>query len=149
MENFGRFPKDNTIAHTNWQELYVLTDHWKTDLLFYKDDLKFLNILLKKYFIWITRDDNLEAVEALGISVHRDRQKCNKLLKRIQEHLSRLVNIMEEPFKNNSVELRIKHKSLQDATAFFVKHVRENRKKVFEVTEKVMDTEHLQHTLQR
>ncbi len=32
-------PKGKFIQEANWQELYVLTQHWKKDLEFYKDDL--------------------------------------------------------------------------------------------------------------
>ncbi|MFK5973327.1 MAG: hypothetical protein QM485_08600 [Flavobacteriaceae bacterium] len=62
MNDFRKRPKDNFIQETNCQELYVLTNHWKSDLLFYKDDLIFLHHLIDKYFIWITKKDNLTKV---------------------------------------------------------------------------------------
>ncbi|MEM9142241.1 MAG: hypothetical protein AAGA86_04590, partial [Bacteroidota bacterium] len=107
------------------------------------DDLRFLNGLLKKYFIWIKKEENLKAMTVLVNRIHNDTKKCNRLLNRIQVHLSRLTDQMEEPFKNNSEELRIKHKSLRDAIAFFIKSIKADRKQVLKVTMQVMDTEHV------
>ena len=47
----------------DWQEMYVLSEHWRSDLEFYKDDLLFLHHLVDKYFIWITKSENLELVK--------------------------------------------------------------------------------------
>jgi len=148
MGNFRSRPKGDYIQNTNWQELYVLTEHWKSDLLFYRDDLKFLNKLLQRYFIWITKEDNLDAVRVLGQGIMNHSAYCNKLLERIKEHLSHLAGIMDEPFKNDANAFRIEHQGLEDDISLFVKEVREIRKKVFSLTERVLDSEHLEHLLQ-
>ena len=46
-----------------WDELYVLTEHWRSDFQFYKDDLRFLHHLIDKYFMWITKPENFDLVE--------------------------------------------------------------------------------------
>ncbi len=149
MGNFRSRPKGDYIQNTNWQELYVLTEHWKSDLLFYRDDLKFLHKLLQRYFIWITKEENLDAVRNLGQGILNDSKTCNDLLSKIKEHLSHLANIMDEPFKNDAHEFRTEHEELEDYISQFIKGVRENRKKVFTLTEHVLDSEHLEHLLQR
>ena len=63
MDNDFKSTQQNNIREINWQELYILTDHWKSDLDFYKDDLRFLHHLIDKYIIWITKDDNLNMVK--------------------------------------------------------------------------------------
>ncbi len=63
MDNSNKSTQQNKIGEVNWQELYILTDHWKSDLEFYKDDLRFLHHLIDKYIIWITKDDNLNLVK--------------------------------------------------------------------------------------
>ncbi len=69
MNEYRMRPKDSYLQNSQWQELYVLTEHWKSDLLFYKDDLKFLHHLLDKYFIWITKTENLKAVQTIGQNI--------------------------------------------------------------------------------
>ncbi len=149
MGNFRSRPKGDYIQNTDWQELYVLTEHWKSDLLFYRDDLKFLHKLLQRYFIWITKEENLGAVRSLGQSILGDTKTCNDLLKKIKEHLSHLANIIDEPFKNDANEFRTEHEELEDHISQFIKGVREHRKQVFTLTEHVLDSEHLEHLLQR
>ncbi|WKB81223.1 hypothetical protein QYR09_15915 [Cellulophaga lytica] len=50
MSNFRNRPADNYINEANWQQLFLLTKHWKSDLLFYKDDLRFLHQLIKNTY---------------------------------------------------------------------------------------------------
>jgi hypothetical protein len=55
MRNFINRPKDDCIREADWQKLYILTEHWKSDLLFYKQDLKFLHHFIDKYFLRISK----------------------------------------------------------------------------------------------
>ena len=149
MTDYRLRPKADFIKETNWQELYILTKHWKSDLLFYKDDLKFLHHLIDKYFIWITQKDNLEEVQTIGKVILEDAKACESLLKKVEEHLSHLASLIENPFKENSSECRDKHEELEDEIAQFVKKVRENRKELFTITEHVLESEQLVHLMEK
>ena len=149
MSDFRKRPKDDFINETDWQQLYILTKHWKSDLLFYKDDLNFLHHLIDKYFIWITEPGNLSEVKSIGSQVLADEENCDRLLEKITEHLSHLGGLMEDPFKYDAVTFRNEHRELEDEIALFIKTVRENRKKVFAVTEHVLDSEQLMHLMDR
>ncbi len=149
MSDLRARPKANFIQETNWQELYILTKHWKSDLLFYKDDLKFLHHLIDKYFIWITKKDNLKDVQKVGTSILADTKKCELLLEKIDKHLSHLANLIDEPFKNNAGQFRDEHQELEDEIALFTKTVRKNRKQLFTVTEHVLDDEQLVHLMEK
>ncbi len=149
MDTFRNRPKDDYIQNSQWQELHVLTQHWKSDLHFYSDDLKFLSHLLDKYFIWITKKDNLKAVRMVGEQVLSDIKTCKKLQKQIDEHLSHIAGILQEPSRHNSKIFRAEHQELEDKIAKFVKTVRKNRKQVFAVTTKVLDSEESIRLLER
>ena len=60
MKNFRIRPKDNYINEASWEQLYVLTEHWKSDLVFYHKDLRFLHLLIDKYFMWISNKENID-----------------------------------------------------------------------------------------
>ncbi|HEA19798.1 hypothetical protein LCGC14_2075710 [marine sediment metagenome] len=147
MENFRPRPKGNYIESGQWQELYTLTVHWKSDLLFYKDDLKFLRHLVDKYFIWVKNQDNLDGVQKVGEAILKDIRECDQLLRRVSKHLSHLARIIDEPFKNDSQLFRKEHAELEDDIARFIKNVRKERKHLFKITEHVMDKEKLEHHL--
>lgn len=147
MSDFRTRPKDNFIMETDWRKLHVLTNHWKSDLLFYLDDLRFLQHLIDKYFIWITQKDNLREVQQMGRAIFDHTKECKLLLEKLDKHLSHLANVMDEPLKNGSDTFREEHQELEDRIAKFIKAVRENRKKLFSVTERVVDSEQLTHLM--
>lgn len=149
MSDFRKRPKDNFIQETDWQELYVLTKHWKSDLLFYKDDLRFLHHLIDKYFIWITKKDNLTEVQKVGRHILEDEKACDQLLEKTAEHTSHLADLIDDPFKYDSNMFRKEHQDLEDKITVFIKTVRENRKQLFSVTEHILDSEQLAHLMEK
>ncbi|MFT6796350.1 MAG: hypothetical protein ACJART_001489 [Maribacter sp.] len=60
MIDFRARPQDSYIHKADWQTLYVLTEHWKSELLFYNDDLKFLHHPIGNYFMRISKKDRKE-----------------------------------------------------------------------------------------
>jgi len=46
------------LANSSWQDLYARTEHWKSDIEFYRDESRFLRTLIDKYFIWLIKDGN-------------------------------------------------------------------------------------------
>ncbi len=148
MENYRTRPKGTFIQQTDWDELYVLTKHWKSDLTFYKQDLHFLHKLLNKYFIWITKKENLDAVKSIGQGILEDKKTSDQLLRRVDEHITHIAQTIEDPFKHDSRLFREEHQGLEDDIAKFYKTVRENRKQVFAITEHIVDSESLEHLLE-
>ena len=148
MENYRTRPKGNYIQNTEWDELYVLTKHWKSDLTFYEQDLCFLHRLLNKYFIWITKKENLAAVKSIGQGILKDKQTGDELIKRVGEHLTHIAQTIDDPFKHDTRIFRDEHQKLEDDIAKFYKTVRKNRKQVFKVTEQLLDSESLELLLE-
>ena len=143
MDYLNIRPKENYIQENNWQQQYVLAKHWKSDLLFYKDDLKFLHHLIDKYFIWITKKDNLDHVRRIGISILQDTTAVKNLIKDIDKHISQIANLIDEPFKNDAEQIRVTHQELEEKIALFITQVRTNRKQLFAITEHVLESEKL------
>lgn len=141
MSDFRNRPIGTYIFEANWEELYVLAKHWKSDLLFYKDDLKFLDHLIDKYFIWISNKKDVDAVRKIDNSILETAKKCSDLLKRVEEHSTHLAGLMEDPFKYDSHQFRTEHQQLEDDVTNFVKVFRNNRKDVFEVTSLVVESD--------
>jgi len=141
MNDFRIRPNGNYIFNANWQELNVLTEHWKSDLLFYKDDLKFLDHLIDKYFIWISKKEDFNLVKSIEVGIVETSKECSSLLQRVNKHLVDIAALIVNPFKYNSQQFREEHQQLEDDISAFVKDFRANRKEVFEVTEHVIESE--------
>lgn len=143
MENLRQRPKGDYNWEAEWSQLYVLTEHWKSDLEFFKDDLRFLHHLIDKYFIWIIRKDNVTAVREIIKNLHELKKQSEDLLKRVGIHLTHLADLIDNPFKYDSHEFRSEHERLEDDIVAFIKSFRTNRKQTFLITEHVIESEKL------
>lgn len=147
MENLSSTPNGEDKVNAKWQKWYILAEHWKTDLLFYRDDLKFLHDLMDKYFIWITKKEDLKKVSKTAQNILNDKRECEELLEKVEKHISHLSKIIDNSFKDNGEILRSEHKALEDEIALFIKKVRKNRTQVFSVTEYLLDNEKLEYLI--
>ncbi len=137
--------KEKTIATSGpqWGNFYVLAEHWQSDLEFYKDDLRFLHLLVDKYFIWITKSENIDLVKEIMIQVQQLEKDCHKLIDDVVKHKSNLSKIAEEYNADSMERSTIDHEKLENELYSFVKEFRANRKEVFRITEYVIDSEEL------
>jgi len=141
MNNFRSRPKDNYIHEANWQQLYVLTAHWKSDLLFYKDDLRFMHRLIDSYFLWLSKKENIDKVQEIEVNLLGVDTQCETLLTKTQQHLTHLAELLDDPFKYDSHQFRDEHEKLEDELALFVKDFRKSRAEVFAISEHIMNSE--------
>ena len=143
MDNDTKSTQQNNIIEINWQELYILTDHWKSDLDFYKDDLRFLHHLIDKYIIWITKDDNLNLVKDIEKNLFEIKKKSLDLMKELSTHQGNLGLMVENPVQSSNPQFLKDHEVLEEKVSNFVKLFRSNRKEVFKITEYIIDSEEL------
>ena len=147
MNDDRKSTQENNIEEVKWQELYILTDHWKSDLDFYKDDLRFLHHLIDKYIIWITKDENLNMVQDIKKNLFEIQSKSGDLMKEVNIHLGNLGLMVENPVKSSNPQFLEDHGVLEDKISNFVKLFRSNRKEVFNITEYIIDSEQLPNIL--
>jgi len=147
MNDDMKSTQENNIGEVKWQELYILTDHWKSDLDFYKDDLRFLHHLIDKYIIWITKDENLNMVQDIKKNLLEIQSKSADLMKELNIHLGNLGLMVENPVQSSNPQFLKDHEVLEDKMTNFVKLFRSNRKDVFNITEYIIDSEELPNIL--
>ncbi|UOB18899.1 hypothetical protein [Abyssalbus ytuae] len=141
MKDLRLRPKGNYTWEAQWQQLYTLTEHWKSDLLFYKDDLKFLHHLVNKYFVWILKKENIHKIHTIGKNLAEENKRCNELLSNIDTHLKRLSALIDNPFKYDSHALRSEHEKLEDNINWFIQNFRKHKKETFLITEHAVGKE--------
>lgn len=143
MSDFRNRPSGSYIHEANWQQLYVLTEHWKSDLEFYNTDLKFFHHLIDKYFMWISKKENIDMVREIEIGLLEMDNQSSMLLQQVNKHLHHLAELAANSFAYDSHKFRTEHEKLEDELSSFVKDFRKNRKEVFTITEHVMDEEEM------
>lgn len=140
--NKGESGKEN-IKPVNWEELFVLVRYWISDLEFYLEDMRFLHKLINKYSIWLKRQENSEAVSKVAAELQNLTEQGKILQVKIKEHLNKIGELIKHK-SDKEAEFSLKqHGVLEDEIAEFVKDFRTNRREVFKVSEKVIDSENL------
>jgi hypothetical protein len=141
MENLSLRPKGDFSYTAEYQQLYVLTEHWKSDLEFYIGDLRFLHHLIEKYFVWFASKEHLDEMRNLAVRLSEISKKCDELLEQTSKHLSHLAELIDDPFKYDSHKFRTEHEQLENEMASFVKKFRDIKKETFAISEKVIENE--------
>jgi hypothetical protein len=141
MENLSLRPKGDFTWTAEYRELYILTEHWQSDLQFYKGDLRFLHHLIDKYFIWVINKENLDEMKNLASALSETGKNCDSLLEKTSKHLTHLAELIDDPFKYDSHKFRSEHEELENEIASFVKKFWKIKKDTFAVTEQVIEKE--------
>lgn len=141
-------PQSSMLENGPWEELYVLTGHWKSDLEFYSDDLIFLHHLVDKYFMWITKSENIGLVREIKKELFELNKTNKDLLEKVKKHTIQLGRLVENPNHRDAGIIKTEHEHLEEEMSDFVKSFRKNRKEVFKITEYVIDSEHLEQLMQ-
>lgn len=140
-------PKSDYLHTASWESLYVLGEHWKSDIQFYKDELRFLTDLIAKYFIWMTREENIADVKKLSADLIHLTDEYKSLGERVDHNLHQLSLLMENAFSQDEQQFRNEHEKLEDDLEEDIKKFRVLKKEIFEFTEHVIDSERIQHLL--
>ncbi|EIA08185.1 hypothetical protein [Flavobacterium frigoris] len=141
MKNLSLRHKGDFSYTAEYQQLYFLTQHWKSDLEFYNGDLRFLHYLIEQYFVWFASKEHLEEMRNLAVRLSEIDEKCDGVLEKTAKHLSNLSELIDDPFKYDSHKFRTEHKELENEMASFVKKFRKIKKETFAVSEKIIENE--------
>lgn len=144
-------PKADFMLTADWQQLYILTEHWQNDVEFFKDEIKFMLKLVDKYFVWLLADEDLTEVQAIMKQIRKLEVGCDKIENKIVLHLSHISSVIEN--SNNKGEIkeeqqfREEHEDLEEELTLYTKDLRVVKKELFKLTEGVMETEKWKHLL--
>jgi CRISPR/Cas system CMR subunit Cmr4 (Cas7 group RAMP superfamily) len=148
MENLRFRPKNNFINEAKWEELYVLTEYWLSELKFFKDEIKFLEDIINKYFIWLTKEENIDKVREQIVVLTKLHKEVDELIDRTKKHLNHIAELLTNPFAYDEYKFREEHAVLEEDFTKAFKAYKNAKKEIFKITEHVMDTEKLQHLLE-
>jgi len=126
-----------------WYPLFVLTNHWKSDVEFYREDLRFLLHLMDTYAIWISKSENVKMVEELKNKLRHLKATAKNLIAKISTHNLQLGYLVEDSFKVDAETIKTNHEHLATELVEFVKQFRKNRKEVFATSKYILNNEEL------
>jgi cysteinyl-tRNA synthetase len=141
MENLSLLSKADFSYTEEYQQLYLLTEHWQSDLEFYKNALRFLHYLIDKYFVWFAHKENHDEMANLASRLSEVARVCDSLQEKTSKTLSHLAELIDEPFKYDFNKCRSEHEELENEIVSFIKNFRGIKKESFAISEQVIEKE--------
>lgn len=132
-----------------WNGFFLMTKHWISDLKFFADELRFLGSLIDKYFMSMIEGENLEAARLITGNLSKVEKRRETLEARFAKHMQHMTELVENPFPQNTQEYRDEHAILELTMADFVKDLRGLKTEIFQLTEKIIESEKARHLLGR
>ena len=141
MDELRIRPRSNYLHSANWQELYLLTKHWKSDIKFANYEINFFKGLVDKYFIWVKDKDQITQVQHLAnILVHLTSELEN-IDMAITKHLNYIRLFINSNFSRDEEAFRVEHAMLEDKIVGFTNALRETKREIFNLTEEMLNNE--------
>ncbi len=147
MKEFRLRPKKDYLHTASWEEIYALSEHWLTDLEFFKDELNFLDILVGKYFLLMLKKENVDKIHNITSNISGLIKEQQVLNEKINKHLKDLSLLMENAFNTSEQWFRNDHVDLEERLTEFTANFRSIKKEIFNITEHVIANQKLQHLL--
>lgn len=133
-------PSTNNIKDNEFlSQHYVLAEQWKSDCEFYSDELKFLNSLINKYFIYLIDGDKLTKIQDLATRLTRAEQKQEDLIKDIIAFMGGVKTNITEDNQVYFKEINAEHSQLETRLEDFVNLFKDLKVDIFQITEKILE----------
>ncbi|GAB3649470.1 hypothetical protein GCM10028791_15060 [Echinicola sediminis] len=135
-------PNEDLPVHPNgdlYTGFYALGEHWRSDLAFYKDELRFLKDLMGKYFYRFMEDIDMiyvRRVENRLMILERRREEVDAKIRRQMKEISKQVQSGNTSPNRNII---VHQEELETLIAVFAKDFRNLKKKIFKLVEEGLD----------
>jgi len=144
-----RTRQDNYLQSAEWQELHVLTSHWQSDMAFFADELRFIDLLFDKYFNALIEPENMEETKSVASKLTNLKSDRDLLSSRIAGHLHHIKEFMTSPSPQNTPDFLEEHSSLEIDLTHFIKTFRDVKREIFSLTERIARSEKAKHLISK
>jgi hypothetical protein len=131
----------------DWEAMFVIAEHWKSDMDYFLDELNFFRKLIDKYFVSLIDEKHIKNTRHLATGLTEFDKKRVEIDNALKTHLTQLTNLMQNPFAQESQESTELHVRLEGLMSEFVKNFKSLKREVFMLAENVMESEKARHLL--
>ncbi|MBA4055804.1 MAG: hypothetical protein C0490_13900 [Marivirga sp.] len=131
----------------DWESMFVMAEHWKSDMDYFLEELNFFRKLVDKYFLSLIEEKHINNTRHLAAGLAEFDKKRVEIERDLNTNLTQLSNLTQNPFAQESqVSVELHHK-LEGSMSDFVKNFKSLKKEVFMLAENVMESEKAKHLL--
>lgn len=145
--NFRLRPADKYMLEAALEEIRTLTQFWKTDLEFYRDEIRFLSNLIGKYAALMVSDEHVARVKALEQRLSNDETRLNKLEEKVAKHLDYINDLIEGVVRISETTFRLEHAKLDNEVAYFSHDLRDTKKEIFKASEELFHAQEVKQLI--
>ena len=116
------------------EELYVLTTHWMSDIVFFEQEINYFQSLIVRYFLPNVGEGNMMLIKSLSSHFESLDMRKEQLRKNVVEHQSRLSELLDISHVENESELNVLHSDLEGKLFDFIKALRQIKLEFFNAT---------------
>ncbi len=116
------------------EELYVLTTHWMSDIVFFEQEINYFQSLIVRYFLPNVGEGNMMLIKSLASHFESLDMRKEQLRKNVVEHQSRLSELLDISHVENESELNVLHSDLEGKLFDFIKALRQIKLEFFNAT---------------
>lgn len=131
----------------SWQQMFIISEHWLSDVKFFSMELNFLHRLIDKYFMWLVDEKNIESTRKMASHLSKVEMERAALGEKLEDHMRSLANLIENPFSHDAQNGRDNHEKLEALMAAFAKDFRAIKIEVFALAERVVESEKVKHLI--
>lgn len=128
-------------------QMYIITEHWISDVDFFNDELEFFNGLVDKHFPTFVEQENLSRTLGLATLLPEIQKKNSQLRSDLNLHLKHLADVIEEPFSHDANVCKNEHGRFEARMSDFVKEFRSVKKETFALSKVVLHSEKGRHLI--
>lgn len=145
MDNFRYRPKDNFVQKASLDDLLALTKNWESDLIFYNNDLKFLQQLIEVHFVKLLLFEGANEFRDLQNDIQISIVQCEILLKQTPVFTKQLTHLIDESHKYDAHILRNNYELFEDDCTQYIETVKIIRLLAFSMLKNILEEEKSQY----
>lgn len=147
MTYYDRILSKQYNHQADWKELYESTKIWKNDLMLFKQDLGFIQLVLDKYAA-IRGNVNDFGIRIIpNVNLLPIYRYCYTLIEETEYQLKLLSSLISQPFGYNFKKFIKEHEYLEADISNFAKILKKTRNEVYDITACVLSYENGLHPI--
>lgn len=129
------------------ERMHVVVEHWRSDLMFFKDEVDFFRKLIEKHFLWLIDGKHINVSQTLLAGLGKFEKRRFSITEKLNEHTRHLAGLSENFFIYNGKECKREHDQLEEAMSEFTKDFRGIKQEAFTLAEKAINSAKARHLL--
>lgn len=130
-------PTGKYMQEAGLEDIHALTRHWKTDLEFYRSEIRFLSDLISKYAALMITNDHVTRVKALEQRLSNNESRLNVLEDTVVKHLNYINDLLEGVVRISDSAFRLEQARLENELAVFANELRDTKREIFAASEEL------------